>query len=790
MKFSEQWLRQWVNPPLDTNELAHQITMAGLEIDAIEPAALGFSHVVVAKIEQTAAHPNADKLRICQVTDGTESYTVVCGAPNARPGITVAFAKAGAMLPGDIEIQAAPVRGVESEGMLCSAQELGLSDNHAGIVELSHELTLGQTLYDALALDDHIITVDLTPNRADCLSVMGIAREVAVLNQLPLQQPLITPVTATSDTERPIAVLAPAACPRYLGRVIENINSQAQTPLWMIERLRRSGLRSIDPVVDVTNYVMLELGQPMHGFDLEQIHGGIVVRFAESGEVLTLLDKSEVQLFTETLVIADHQRPLAIAGVMGGQDSGIQKSTQHIFLECAFFAPLALAGQARRYGLHTDASHRFERGVDAQLQHQAIARATQLLLDIVGGEPGPVTEALSTSHLPHEVTIALPYSLISQVLGIELPVAWVQTTLEGLAFKVTATEDGWLCHAPSHRFDMNISEDLIEELARIYGYNRLPVSQPKLALDIPASSETQQDKSLLQQRLLSYGYHEIVSYSFVSAELQAMVDPNQQPLVLANPISEELAVMRTTLAGGLLRALKHNLNRQQQRIRLFETGLIFQGTLDELVQEKRVGGMLYGPRYDAPWLNRERLDFYDLKAHVEGLCQPATGRSLRFTSLTHSALLHPGQAATVALDDQPIGWLGRLHPALQSQLDIKHPVFLFELNLSQLLTRQVPNALPISKFPASQRDIALVLPDAVSASQVMALVKQAAGEWLLHSEVFDVYTGSPLKPNEKSLAISLNWQHPKRTLQEEEVAQWMTAVIQQLETQLGATLRS
>lgn len=790
MKFSEQWLRQWVNPALDTEALAHQITMAGLEIDAIEPAAPSFNEVVVARIEHAAPHPNADKLQVCSVTDGKNQFTVVCGAPNARAGIQVALAKVGALLPGDFSIQLAQVRGVESQGMLCSAKELGLSDDHAGILELSEALTLGQSLRAALALDDQIITVDLTPNRADCLSVLGIAREVAVLNQLPLQQPDIEPVAATSNAERTVEVMAPAACPRYLGRVIEHINPNAQTPLWMAERLRRSGLRCIDPVVDVTNYVMLELGQPMHGFDLEQIHEGIVVRFAQSGEVLTLLDGSDIHLTPDTLVIADHQRPLAIAGVMGGQDSGIQDSTRHIFLECAYFAPLALAGQARRYGLHTDASHRFERGVDPMLQHRALARATQLLLDIVGGEPGPVVEALAAAHLPPTATIALREGHISQVLGLTLPAAWVQSTLAGLGFAVTEAEEGWLCQAPSHRFDMAISEDLIEELARIYGYNRLPVSQPTLALDIAASAESELDEMQLKQRLLSYGYHEIVSYSFLSAELQSMVDPQHQPLALANPISEELAVMRTTLAGGLLRALKHNLNRQQHRIRFFETGLVFQGTLDDLVQAKRVGGLLYGPRHDAPWLDREQLDFYDLKAHVEGLCLHAAGRKAQFSALTDFPLLHPGQAAQVALDNQPIGWLGRLHPGLQSQLDIKQPVYLFELDMAQLLIRQVPKAQPISKFPGSQRDIAVVVAHSVASGQVIDIVNQTAGEWLLSSEVFDVYSGAPLQANEKSLAIAMNWQHPERTLQEEEVAQWMAAVIQQLESQLGATLRS
>lgn len=790
MKLSEQWLRQWVNPALDSAALAHQITMAGLEIDGIESAAPDFNDVVVARIETAEPHPNADKLQVCQVTDGVQSYSVVCGAPNARPGLMVALAKVGAVLPGAFHIKAAEVRGVASHGMLCSAKELGLSDDHAGILELPNDFSCGASLRQALALDDQIFEVDLTPNRADCLSVLGIAREIAVLNQLPLQKPAIVAVPASVDTQRPVTVAAPEACPRYLGRVIEGINPKAQTPVWMAERLRRSGLRCIDPVVDVTNYVMLELGQPMHGFDLAQINEGIVVRFAVPGEVLTLLDGSEVSLQEDTLIIADHQRPLAMAGVMGGQDSGIQEATRDIFLECAFFAPLALAGQARRYGLHTDASHRFERGVDPQLQSLALERATELLLDIVGGAAGPVVAAEAEAHLPQRALISLRSEQIRQVLGMDLPADWVVQTLQGLAFEVSEDAGVWQCLAPSHRFDMAITEDLIEELARIYGYNRLPVSHPSMALDIPAAPEQVQDEAELKQRLLSYGYHEIVSYSFISADMQSMVDPQQTPLALANPISEELAVMRTTLSGGLLRALKHNLNRQQQRVRLFETGLVFRGSLDDLRQEKRVGGLLYGPRFDAHWLERESVDFFDLKAHVEGLCQLAAGRTVAFTPWSDSLLLHPGQAAQVSVSGQVVGWLGRLHPSLQAQLDIKQPVYLFELELAALLQSVVPKAQPISKFPGSQRDIAVVVSTSVSAGAVMAVVRQAAGEWLLESDVFDVYAGSPLQANEKSLAITMNWQHPDRTLLEEEVAQWTTAVITELGRQFGATLRS
>ncbi|MEX1057431.1 MAG: phenylalanine--tRNA ligase subunit beta, partial [Natronospirillum sp.] len=540
MKFSETWLRQWVNPNLNTADLMHQITMAGLEVDGVEPAAGAFTGVVVAVIETAEPHPNADKLQVCTVNDGTQTVNVVCGAPNARAGIKVALAQVGGVLPGDFKIKKAKLRQVDSFGMLCSAKELGLSDDHDGILELAEDAPVGADVRQFLQLDDQVIEVDLTPNRADCLSVRGLAREVGVLNELPVTAPNFTAVTAQVNDEFSVVVSAPEGCPRYVGRVIRSINPQAVTPMWMQERLRRSGIRSIDPIVDVTNYVMLELGQPMHGFDLDRLREQIVVRWANEGEALLLLDGQSVKLTTDTLVVADTEEVLAIAGVMGGERSGISTKTDNIFLECAFFAPLPLAGKARAYGLHTDASHRFERGVDHGLQHQAMERATELLLDIVGGQPGPVTEAVSEQYLPQSKAVTVSHQAITQLLGSEVPADRITQIFTGLGFAPTVESGTWTCSVPSFRFDISIPEDLIEEVARVYGYNRLPVTPPMAAMELTPLPEKIESERLVKRRLMGLGYQEAITYSFVDPKLQALLEPEQEPLALANPISEDL----------------------------------------------------------------------------------------------------------------------------------------------------------------------------------------------------------------------------------------------------------
>ncbi|HEC49322.1 MAG TPA: phenylalanine--tRNA ligase subunit beta, partial [Pseudomonas xinjiangensis] len=573
MKFSEQWLRSWVNPQVSHDELVARLSMSGLEVDSVTPAAGVFSGVVVGEIVSAEQHPDADKLRVCSVSNGAEQFQVVCGAPNARPGIRIPFAMVGAELGEDFKINKAKLRGVESHGMLCSAAELKLSEDHDGLYELAADAPVGTDLREYLGLNDAIIEVDLTPNRGDCLSIAGLAREVAANYAAPVTRPQIDPVAAVNDQTRPVELLAPQACPRYIGRVIRNVDLSRPTPLWMVERLRRSDVRSIDPVVDITNYVMFELGQPLHAFDLAEIKGGVRVRMAEEGEKLVLLDGQEITLRADTLVIADHERPLAMAGIMGGEHSGVSEKTTDLFLESAFFDTIAIAGKARGYGLHTDSSHRFERGVDWRLQRDAAERATALILEIVGGEPGPLIEAVDEGALPALSRITLRNERITQMLGMQLPATEVEAYLSNLGLSIKASGEGeWQVDVPSYRFDITIEVDLIEELARLYGYNRLPVSAPRTSLNLTPKSETQGELPVLRRLLVARGYHEAITYSFIEPGLNKLFDPQTEPLALANPISADMAVMRTSLWPGLCKAVVHNLNRQQTRVRLFESG--------------------------------------------------------------------------------------------------------------------------------------------------------------------------------------------------------------------------
>ncbi|HBS18843.1 MAG TPA: phenylalanine--tRNA ligase subunit beta, partial [Halomonas sp.] len=577
MKFSEQWLREWVSPQLDTQAIADQITMAGLEVDAVEAVAAAFSGVVVAEVLSKEKHPDADKLNVCTVNDGTgEPVQVVCGAPNVDVGQKIPFAQVGGVLPGDFKIKKAKLRGVESRGMICSASELGLEEETSpGILVLPASAPVGTSFREYMQLDDMTIEVDLTPNRGDCLSIKGLAREVGVLNRLPVSGPEITVVEASIDDTFPVSIEAAEQCPRYLGRVIKGVNVEAETPLWMVERLRRSGVRSIDPVVDVTNYVMLELGQPLHAFDRDNLQGGITVRLAREAERLTLLDGQEVALRPETLVIADERGPLAMAGIMGGENSGVNEKTHTIFLESAFFAPLGIAGQARSYGLHTDASHRYERGVDPELPAMAIERATKLLMEICGGQAGPVVETVSDEHLPAPRIIMLREARLESALSKRLQPDDVTDILQRLGLEVDKQAEGWSVVAPSWRFDVAIEEDLIEEVARIHGYNNLPVRRPAARLALRPANEALLTQSQLRNQMVARGFQEAVTYSFVAPDLQAAMLPDAVSPVLANPISSDLSVMRASLFPGLVRALEYNLNRQQTRVRIFETGLVF-----------------------------------------------------------------------------------------------------------------------------------------------------------------------------------------------------------------------
>jgi phenylalanyl-tRNA synthetase beta chain len=791
MKFSEQWLREWVNPSVSTDELCHQLTMAGLEVDAVEPVAGEFSGVVVGEVVKVEPHPDADKLRVTQVNVGAEELlTIVCGAPNVCEGMKAPTAVVGAKLPGDFKIKKAKLRGVPSFGMLCSASELGLAESAGGLMALPDDAAVGEDLRSYLDLDDVTIELGLTPNRGDCLSIAGIARETGVLNQCDVSGPEIESVAPGSDETLSIEVKADDACPRYIGRVIRGINVGAVTPLWMQERLRRCGIRSLGPVVDVTNYVLLELGQPMHAFDLAKLNGGVVVRRAGQGEKLTLLNEQEVELDSETLIIADHNGPLALAGVMGGEASAVGDETVDIFLESAFFSPESIAGRARRYGLHTDSSHRFERGVDPQLAEMAMERATTLLLDIVGGVAGPLEEVSTESELPQYHPIHLRSQRITRVLGADIAASEVEDILVRLGMHQAAVEDGWRVTAPSFRFDIAIEVDLIEEIGRIIGYSNLPSSRPLGALSMHPQPEGRIGKHDLSQLLVERGYQEAISYSFVDPKMQAHFDPEGEAIALANPISSDLAVMRTTLWAGLVPLLQHNLNRQQSRIRLFEHGLTFVKQDTDIKQEDWFAGVVYGDLAPEQWGRASRkADFYDVKGDIEALLALTNrAEAFRFVSESHPAL-HPGQSARIYCGEEAIGWLGAIHPTLERELDLHGQTYLFELNVAALCGKNVAKFTEISKFPAIRRDLAVVVPRETDADAVFSAIRNAAPETLNNLKLFDVYEGEHIDSGRKSLALGLTLQAQSRTLTDEEVDAAIEQIVNTLGAELGATLR-
>ncbi len=789
MKFSEKWLREWINPNLNTQELVHQITMAGLEVDSVEPVAGSFSGVVVGEVLSKEPHPDADKLSVCQVSDGNEQFQVVCGAPNVRAGLKVPFAKIGAVLPGDFVIKKAKLRGVESHGMLCAEAELGLSDSSDGLFELSAEATVGLDFRAYMHLDDHMIEVDLTPNRSDCLSIVGLAREVAVLNQQVLHMPRVSAVPKTIEDTFSVNLLAPEACPKYVGRVIKGVNVKAETPLWMKEKLRRSGIRSIDPVVDVTNFVMVELGQPMHAFDLNLLEGEIIVRMAAPEEKILLLDGQEVTLREDTLVIADQTKALAIAGVMGGEGSGVNEDTQDIFLESAFFAPLALAGKARSYGLHTDSSHRFERGVDFTLQAKAVERATQLLLEIVGGQPGPLVEKKESKYLPVREPVGLRYDKVTALLGVEIKKTEIEEILARLGLAAEKlTKEGIKVAVPGHRFDISIEADLIEEVGRIYGYNNLPVTEPVGSLALREQPEVVTPVSGVVDHLISLGYQEVVTYSFVEPKAQSALNPAVDGIPLANPISADMAVMRTSLWPGLLKAVSYNQNRQQSRLKLIETGLTFHRSGDQTIQKAHLGGVLAGRRAPENWTaGKEPFDFYDAKADLESLFRKLGGE-FRFAKGSHPAM-HPGQCAEITHNGELVGYLGALHPSLYKKLDLNGSVFIYELSLEVLNHGKLPKFKEFSKFPEVRRDLAIIVNRQVQFADVRSEIEQVAGEWLSDIVLFDTYQGEGIDPNKKSLAIGVTWRHPERTLNDEEILLVFNGIVDALKSKFSAILR-
>ena len=806
MKFSESWLREWVNPALSSDDLAHQITMAGLEVDGVDPVAGEFSGVVIGEVVECGPHPDADKLQVTKISLGDYSSTtvekgelvdIVCGAKNCRLGLKVAVATVGAVLPGDFKIKKAKLRGVPSFGMLCSESEIGLADDSDGIMELASDAPLGQCVREYLDLNDVTIDVDLTANRGDCLGLKGLAREVGVLNSLEVTEPTITVAVPTIDDVITINIEANEACPRYLGRVIKGINPNATTPLWMVEKLRRCGTRSIDPVVDVTNYILLELGHPMHAFDLAKLDGGINVRFANKDEKLTLLDENEVTLKEGTLVIADENKALTMAGIFGGLDSGVTSNTTDIFLESAFFAPLAILGKARQYGLHTDASHRYERGIDPTLQHDAIERATELLLAIVGGQAGPVVEAKSDADIPQTKDVSLRRKMLDSRIGHHIADAQVSEILTRLGFTVNTTGEDvakvWQVIVPAYRFDIKIEVDLIEEVARIFGYNNIPNIAPKATLKMCEQKEANLSLSNLKQALVNRDYQEAITYSFVDPKVQALLHPGQEVMTLPHPISSEMSVMRLSLWTGLLQSMVYNQNRQQGRVRLFETGLRFvpdENAENGVRQENMIAGVISGQRVDEHWsMEKAATDYYDIKGDVEALLAlTCDAQGYEFSKAEVDAL-HPGQTAKITKNGVFVGCVGTLHPELERKLGLNGRTLIFELLLSEVLVQKIPEASDISRFPANRRDLAIVVNEDVDAKKVLQLIEKVGGNYLIDLNLFDVYQGQGIDDGFKSLAIALVLQDTSKTLEEKDITDVIDRVVATLKTELNASLR-
>ncbi|MBU26051.1 MAG: phenylalanine--tRNA ligase subunit beta [Gammaproteobacteria bacterium] len=788
MKASISWLRSLCPTDLSVDEIVSRLTMAGLEVDGVEKAAKPFTNVVVGEIISAIQHADADKLKVCEVSDGVAMHQVVCGAANARPGLKAPFARVGAALGGDFEIQRANLRGVESNGMLCGADELGVSDERDGLMELPDSAQPGADLAEILVLPDDLIEVDLTPNRGDCLSVTGLARELGVLSQTPVQFVSCEPVDSKSVQTHNVNLCAPEGCPRYVGRVIENIDVSRPTPLWMTERLRRSGIRSIDAIVDITNYVMIELGQPMHAFDREQLVGAVNVRMARDGEELVLLDGKKLTLTEDVLVIADQEAPLALAGIMGGERSGISEETISVFLESAYFNPITIAGKARRFGLYTDASARFERGVDWRLAERACERATSLIVEICGGIPGPVVITDEEQFLPKLRVVELSNKRIEQQLKIFLPSETVQQMLEALGFEVEPVDVGFRCVAPSWRFDVSIEQDLIEEIARIYGYNNLPVTLPAQALNMASIPEAETPLMRLKHYLVDQDIQEVVTYSFVDPEMQAILGDGTCGVRLANPIAANLAEMRCSLIPGLIEAVRHNVNRQAPRVRLFETGQCFVQESDQLDQSERVGLAIYGQSTPLHFSIDRLVDFFDLKGIVNGLGMINGGGELIWSPSEHQSFA-PGQTASVSLNGEVLGIVGRLHPKLARQLDLPKPLFVADLTLAPLLQGQVSAFKEISRYPKVVRDLAVVVDGAIKWQQIVDAVAAIPDGRIQSVQLFDVYCGPGVPGGHQSLALSVSLQDPQGTLDDEAIQELIDQVICVLRENVDAELR-
>jgi len=785
MQFSEQWLRSWVNPSLTSDELSYLLTMAGLEVEQVEAAAPAFSGVVVAEVKEVAPHENADRLRVTQVDVGTgELVQIVCGAPNVAVGVKVPCALPGAILPNDFRIKPTKMRGVASNGMLCSGKELGVPDDVDGLMLLPSSAQVGMPIREYLSLDDALFTLKITPNRADCLSLRGIAREVAALTGAELKPVAIHPIMATHDTVLPITIEAPQACGCYLGRVLTGINAAAPTPDWMKRRLERSGLRSISAVVDITNYILLEQGQPMHAFDAAAIKGGIRVRMAHQDEELLCLNDKTVKLDPGFLVIADSQRALAIAGIMGGAESSVSLTSQDIFLESAFFAPQAIAGKARLLGFGSDSSYRFERGVDSRLQHAAIERATQLILEICGGSAGPVKEALG--ELPREAVVRVRAERVNRVLGSKLTPETIGAIFKRLGFDTAQLPGGYAVTAPSFRFDIQIEEDLIEEVARVHGYDAIGNDAPRARLQMLAMPQDEAPRSSVRRKIAARDYQEIISYAFVDERWERDFSANHDPVRLINPIAAQMSVMRSTLTGGLLDVLLSNINRKQPRVRVFEVARVFQKSADGIAQPEKLGAMAWGARLPEQWGDKtQRVDFYDIKADLEALFYP---KCAQFRKATHPAL-HPGRCAEVWLDGQNVGFIGELHPEWVQGYDLPSAPVLFEVDLAALTQIDRIHARAVSKFQPVRRDLALLVDESVEADAILDTFARASSAIVAKVALFDVYRGAGVASGKKSLAFSVLLQDAAKTLTDEEVEQTVGAMLAAVATSHGAELR-
>ncbi len=763
MKFSENWLRTWINPKLSSYELAHALTMAGLEVEALESVAPAFSNVVVAEVLEVIKHPNADRLSVCQVNVGeAASLSIVCGAPNVVVGMKAPCARIGAVLPGDFVIKQARVRNVDSFGMLCSAKELGLAEESQGLWLLPEDAPVGKGLREYLELDDMLFTLKLTPNRSDCLSMAGVAREVAAIAGGTLNALRVDPVLPSLTETLAVKIEALEACRLYCGRIVRGVNAAAATSLWMVRRLERGGLRSINAVVDITNYVMLELGQPLHAFDLAKLAGGIVVRYARTGEELVLLNGQNVLLQDDMLVIADDARLLALAGIMGGAGSSVETTTVDVFLESAFFAPDAIIGKARRLTISTDSSYRFERGVDFATTRMALERATQWLLEVCGGQAGAISEV--HGKLPERDAITLRTSRVKRVLGIVLDAAQITVVLQRLQFKFEQQSDDFHVTPPSYRFDLSLEVDLIEEIARIVGYDNIPAQPPQTAVRMVLQTEAQRPVSRLRQMMVARDYQETISYAFLDAEVERDLCANTTPVTLKNPISSQLAVMRSSLLGGLIGALRVNLVRKQSRVRLFETGVCFTG--ESYAQRECFAGLCYGMQLPEQWgVVSRNVDFYDVKADIEALFSPA---QLSFLASPHPAS-HPGRSAQILLHGQVVGWIGELHPQWLQQYGISQGVVWFEVELDALLSVDIPHASDISKFPPVRRDLAVVVDESVTVQSLLDAMQVNHIPYVVELALFDLYRGKGVGDGKKSLAFRVLLQDTQKTLIDSEI---------------------